>query len=66
MEVKLIKVSCDDFEYSLDFSVTRYVFGFSFNTPNYCTGYYKNPFTALSMFMKFCCKRDLKITKAGG
>jgi hypothetical protein len=58
--------STDEWEYKFKFSWTRYVFGFGFSTPNYATGYYSNPLTALKNFMAFTSKRDMKLTANGG
>ncbi|WP_438455350.1 hypothetical protein [Vreelandella venusta] len=67
MDVTLLKVRTEpDWEYVFKFSWTRHVFGFGFSTPNYATGYYANPFTALKNFMAFASKRDMKLTANGG
>jgi len=67
MKVNIVRIESDtDWLYELNFSWTRHTFGFGFRTPNYATGYYANPVTAIRNFMYFTSKRDLKITKLGG
>jgi hypothetical protein len=62
MELPIIKVKEDGWDYEFTFAVTRYVCGFGFSTPNYITGYYLNPLSALKNFMVFASKRDKKCT----
>jgi len=67
MKITLLEInSSPTWSYKFQFALTRYVFGFGFTTPNFATGYYLNPLTALKSFMEFTSKRDMKITKIGG
>lgn len=67
MKIRILKIrTTESWEYEFSFRWTRYVFGFGFSTPNYATGYYANPVTALKNFMAFVSKRDEKLTAMGG
>jgi len=65
MEINLFKIKDNkytkrEFVHLLKFSITKHVFGFCFSCPNYSTGYYANPFSALRAYMKFCAERHRK------
>jgi len=67
MKITLLEInSGPKWRYTFEFLWTRHCFGFGFRTPNYATGYYANPFTAMKNFMAFVSKRDMKLTAAGG
>jgi hypothetical protein len=67
VEVTILEVNTSqEWQYKFKFSWTKYVFGFGFSTPNYATGYYANPISALKNFMEFVSKRDMKLTANGG
>ncbi len=60
MKIVIAEVKYRGHKFTFEFAITRYVFGFNFSTPNYGTGYRKNPINAIKSFMLFSSERDFK------